>query len=322
MRISPVHMVAIAIIRREGSLSKAAEALNSSQPALSRLVSELEQRLGSPLFDRSDRPWRLTRIGEELAQLGLTVEASQNRAEQFVEEFRSGTGGQVRFAGPPFFVDALVSPMIARFQNHHPNIQVVQAYGYPSELTRKVQSGELDLAVCPLDPLEDTGGLSFTNVLSARNVVAARWNHPLREQKKRIQASQLADFAWVAPPENSPLRSDLQNSLLEAGLQNIKVAYSGAGLAGQVNHLKNSDCLTILPHSVVFEMRHQREITALPFSLAAPVRSLGLLTRGDAFVSPVTALLKEHFIAEFGVIRGLIRRHENIVLWGNSAGSS
>ncbi len=296
-------------------------ALNTSQPALSRVVSDLEHRLGIPLFDRSERPWKMTRLGDELAQIGLNVESSQERAGRLVNEFRSGLGGQIRFAGPPFFVDALVAPMIARFQSHHPTIRIEQSYGYPIELTNKVQGGELDLAMCPLDPLQDTSGLSFVSVLPVRNVIAARHGHPLLSQKKAIVVSQLADYAWVAPPENSPLIADLRSSLLNAGLQSVTIGYSGAGLAGQINHLRNSDCLAILPHSVVFEMRHDQSITALPFSLTAPVRSLGLMSRKGRFLSPIAELLRDHFVAEFGVIQGLIGRHERTVLWGNSASS-
>lgn len=321
MKISPTQIVAISVIRREGNLSRAAEALNSSQPALSRLVTELEQRLGSPLFDRSSRPWKMTHIGDALAQQGANIEASQARAERFVDELKLGSRGSLRIGGPPFFMDTLVAPMIARFQGRHPGIQIDQSYGYPTELTRKVQNGEVDLAICPLDPFEDTGSLSFVNVLPARNVVAARWDHPLFTRKRPVDSADLAEYSWIAPPENSPLRYDLQSSLLAAGLQNIRIAYSGAGLTGLVNYLKNSDCLTILPHSVVFEMRHQQEISALPFKLTAPVRSLGLLIKAAAAQVASVSLLHEHVEAEFDVVRDLIRRHENLVLWGNSSKS-
>lgn len=157
--------------------------------------------------------------------------------------------------------------------------------------------------------------------MQARNVIAARCDHPLLVQKKPIRATQLAEYPWIAPPENSPLRSDLQTSLLAAGLQNIKIAYSGAGLAGQLNYLKNSDCLTVLPHGVVIELRHQREVTALPFPLTAPVRSLGLLSKKKLLRAPVTSLLEKHFISEFELISTLIRRDESTVLWGNSSGT-
>ena len=92
-------------------------------------------------------------------------------------------------------------------------------------------------------------------------------------------------------------------------------------LAGQVNHLRNLDCLAILPHSVVFEMRHDQSISALPFSLTAPVISLGLMSRRGRLLAPIAKLMRHHFVAEFGVIKGLIERHERRVLWSNSASS-
>lgn len=317
MKINPSHLISLATIRRETSLSKAAEALNSSQPALSRLVSDLELRLGAPLFDRSSRPWKTTALGEALALQGLNVETAQARAERALDEMRAGSRGVLKIGGPPFFIDTLVAPMIARFQQSNPGIQVDQSYGYPVELTRKVQSSDIDLAICPLDPLEDTVGLQFEQVLPARNVIAARKDHPLTKLR-RIQPQDLKNYAWISPPQNSPLRMDLQSSLLAAGLQNVRIAYSGAGFTGIANHLRNSDCLTVLPHSVVFELRRQGEIVALPFVLTAPVRSLGLLTKAKSLRAKITDSFHDHLTREFNAIRDQIRRHEESVLWGNS----
>ena len=105
------------MIRRERGLTRAALALGTSQPALSRLVSDLEIRLDAPIFDRSARPWSLTKLGASLALQGASILRAQEFASREVQEFRSGTKGMLRIAGPPFFTDGVNSRLLPTFRD-------------------------------------------------------------------------------------------------------------------------------------------------------------------------------------------------------------
>ena len=117
MKIDPKHLALVEVIRAEATLSRAAEVLGTSQPALSRSLSDLEIRLGAPIFDRSKRPWALTRLGEALARQGATVLRAQARAAQDFDAFRSGAKGRLRLAGPPFITDGAVAPLLPAFRS-------------------------------------------------------------------------------------------------------------------------------------------------------------------------------------------------------------
>ncbi|MGO8134309.1 hypothetical protein ACC730_37860, partial [Rhizobium ruizarguesonis] len=62
----------------------------------------------------------------------------------------------------------------------------------------------------------------------------------------------------------SPLLADLRALLLSFGETEIKIRYSGGSLMGVINYLKAAEALTIMPHSVVFALRKEKAITALP----------------------------------------------------------
>lgn len=315
MKLDPKHLFAIASINRTGGLTGAARELNTSQPALSRLVADLEARLGAPLFDKRVRPWRLTALGVSLAQQGQVIQIAQERAGRAVEQFLVGDDGVIRVGGTPFFVDAIVSGMVAEFQKSYGNIRVDQSYGYPDQLIKLLLGGEIDVAICPIDVLDEELDLDFTPLLAARNVVACRADHPL-VGKPNLKPDALLNYPWIAPPPGSPLNLDLRSSLARLELERVRIAYSGGTLASVVNHLRISDCMAVLPHSVVFAMRQRGGISALPIELEAPTRTLGLLTTGGSNQPRSIVNFADHLIASFDLIRDQIRRHEEIIVWG------
>ena len=152
-------------------------------------------------------------------------------------------------------------------------------------------------------------------VLSGRNVVACRVTHPLL-MKRRPQPSQLLEYPWVAPPPGSPLLADLHSLLLSFGATEIKIRYTGGSLMSLVNYLKGIDALTVLPHSVVFALRNDKSITALPVSVPHPEWALGLLRRTTAAQTPAIENFSQHIRQSFERLQLLIHRHEQPVVWG------
>ena len=187
----------------------------------------------------------------------------------------------MRVGGTPFFMDALIAGMIAEFQNLHPDVRIDQSYGYFPDLRAALNADQIDLAICPIDILDEGSGLEFQQILPGRNVVACRVTHPLL-LKRKPQPAHMLDFPWIAPPPGSPLLADLRSMLLSFGATEIKIRYSGGSLMSVVNYMKAADALTIMPHSVVFAQRNEKSITALPVSIPHPERALGLLRRSDA----------------------------------------
>lgn len=317
MKIDPRHLMQVAAIVEAGGMTEGAALIGATQPALSRTVAMLEARLGAPLFHRGRRPLEATPLGRALAEQGAAVRVAAERASKAVESFRHGSAGAIRVGGTPFFTDALISPMIASFQRDNPGVRVDQSYGYPAELIARLRAGGLDLAVCPIEVLDPDADLAFDEVLPGRNVVACRADHPLLAVRP-LRPAALLDFPWIEPPPGSPLNADLRSTLLSLGAERLRVSYSGGSLASIVNHMKASDCLAVLPHSVVFAMRKAGEISALPLELDHPPRALGVLRQRGPGRLPAAERFAAHVSREFAALRDLIRRHEQVVIWGRS----
>lgn len=315
MKIDERHLVQLAAVVQAGGVTEGAALIGMSQPAVSRTLSMLEKRLGEPLFLKGRRPLQPTALGRALADHGQAMLAASRKASELVDSFRQGQSGLVRVGGTPFFMDALISGMIAEFQQAHPDVRVDQSYGYLPDLRAALHTDRIDLAICPVDILDEGSGLSFVEILPGRNVVACRAGHPLLGRRK-LAARQLLDYPWIAPPPGSPLHDDLRSLLLSIGATEIRIRYAGGSLTSAINYMKATDALTVLPHSVVFAFRHEEALTALPLQIPHPERALGLLRMADTPRSPAVDRFLQHVSRSFHNLRHLIGRHEHAVIWG------
>ncbi len=315
MKIDERHLIQLAAVVKTGGVTEGAALLGLAQSAVSRTLSMLERRVGEPLFIKGRRPLQPTSFGLALAEHGFVMLAASRKASDLVESFRIGTSGVVRVGGTPFFMDSLIAGLCAEFQVTHPDVRIDQSYGYFPDLRAGLKADQIDIAICPIDILDEGSGLEFQQILPGRNVIACGVTHPLL-LKRKPQPSQLLNYPWVAPPPGSPLLADLRALLLSFGGTEIKVRYSGGSLMGVINYLKVSDALTVMPHSVVFAQRKERSITALPINIPHPERALAILKRVDGPRAPAVEQFANHIRSGFQTLRHLIKRHEEAVIWG------
>lgn len=313
MKVDERHLIQLAAVINAGGVTEGAALLGMTQPAVSRTLAVLEKRLGEPLFVKGKRPLRPTPFGRALANHGQAMLLSSRKASELIDSFRLGTAGAVRVAGTPFFMDGLISGLIADFHGERPDVRVIQSYGYMPDLQEAIRADRIDLAVCPIDVL-DNADLEFQTILPGRNVVACRVTHPLL-LKKKLKGPEVLDYPWIAPPPNSPLQADMRALLLSFGSTGVSIPYVGGSLASTMNYLKRSDALTILPHGVVFAYRKEREITALPLRVPHPERALGILRLAGSPPSPAVRAFSASIAKAFGSLGELIRRHEQSVVW-------
>jgi DNA-binding transcriptional LysR family regulator len=314
MKIDPRHLQLLAAIVDKGGLTEGAERLGKSQPSVSRTLSDLEKRVGEPLFHPGRRPLQPTELGLALAEHGAEILRASELAEGLVDRVQSGKSGAVNVGGTPFFMDGVISSVIAEFQQTHPNVQINQSYAYADDLIPRLANGSLDLAICPMpiDAIPDE--LAFERILKGRNVIACRSDHPLN-RKSGVKLEDISKFAWIAPPVGSPLHADLKLALSGMGLSNYKVAFSGGSLSSVVNILQGSDSLTVLPYSVVFSLQKQFDITALRVKIDHPKRDLGILRLKSNRPTPTARRFQKYIVTVFKTLARTIEHREKSALW-------
>ena len=134
-------------ILKEGSFSKAAEALYVSQPSLSATIRRIEDKISAPIFDRSTTPVTLTEIGAEYVRCATEIEATEKNFEKFLEDNLSLSNGKIRIGGASFFSAYILPHMISEFNRHYPNITIELFEDNSKSLMAKIQEGKIDLAL-------------------------------------------------------------------------------------------------------------------------------------------------------------------------------
>lgn len=315
MKLNERHLMQLAAVLEAGGVSEGAAMLGMTQSAVSRSLSMLEDRVGQPLFVKGRRPLQATALAAQLAIHGRAILAASRQATDAVRGYVKGTRGVVRVGGVPFFMDAMISQMIAEFHREEPEVTVHQSYGNLPELTAALEAGLIDLGVVPIGSTHPGPAFAFTEILPGRNIVACRPGHPLM-RRPRPQAIDLAAYPWIAPLPGSPLMSDLQMILMSIGVSELNVRYSGGSLMSVINFLAGSDALAVLPFSVVFAQRKENRVTVLPFDIPQPNRSLGILRLTGGTRTPAAERFAHHVVTAFDELKHIIKRHENSVVWG------
>ena len=130
-----------------GSLSKVATAYGTSQPHVSRQISELEEECGGRLFQRTGRGVVLTDLGQRIAP---KVRAWLTSTEQLVNDIRTSAGtpiGTVRIGSLPSTAHPLVTLLYYQLRDRYPLIRLVVREGQGAQLERWLEDGSVDLAL-------------------------------------------------------------------------------------------------------------------------------------------------------------------------------
>src|SRR5262245_17623921 len=139
-------------VARAGSFSRAADELRIAQPALSRQIRKLEDRLGVSLLVRHGRGVRLTSAGALLLE---GVEALGDQLNRLDERVRSGGDaavGHVSLGVPPAAGLLVVPPTVERFAAQWPQVTLHVREGISSSLQEWLLDGRIDIAVLHTPP--------------------------------------------------------------------------------------------------------------------------------------------------------------------------
>lgn len=134
-------------VYKEHSFSKAAANLYISQPALSATVKKVEERIGSPLFDRSVNPIQLTECGRKYIKSVEEIMDIQNNFENYVNNLNELKTGNIAIGGSNLFTSYILPPIIANFTNKYPQVKFNLVEANTPELLSKLSNNTLDFVI-------------------------------------------------------------------------------------------------------------------------------------------------------------------------------
>ncbi len=135
-------------VANEGSVTRAANRLYVSQPAISKSISSLERELGFALFHRRDSSLVLTHPGEELYRFFTRTMDEYHSILRSIERDRGPGGTVIRVACPSTWdPDAFYVPIMEHFAQHYPNMRLSVECFPIGEIVMAVKNGQVDVAL-------------------------------------------------------------------------------------------------------------------------------------------------------------------------------
>ena len=154
MDLQIAHLRTLQAIARHGSFSRAAQALNLTQPAVSMQVRHLERALGLSLLERVGKRAFPTRAGQLLLTHADRALRDLEAGVERVQGLRGVVAGRVRLGTSASISIYLLPPALRRFRARYPETEIVIVTGNAAEITRAVVANTLDVGIVSL-PVRD-----------------------------------------------------------------------------------------------------------------------------------------------------------------------
>lgn len=235
---------------------RAATVLNTSQPALSKSIRQLEYEVGAKLLERGRHGARPTVYGEALVLRYKRIEAELRGAVYDIEALKGLSQGHLTIGATRTVANALVPTAVSALKAAKPKIVVEIIEDRAAKLTEALKDGRLDVVVGPIygDPVGTELAEEF--LFESQLVVVTRPGHPLT-QRRRVTLSDLTAYQYVGSSADNTVARQVQLLLKTAKLAGLDYAVQSSSPQASKDIIRHSEYFGLMP-----EFRVEADIQA------------------------------------------------------------
>lgn len=289
-RLKTRQLLLLVALDEEGNIHRAAEVLAMTQPAASKLLKDLEDVLGVPLFERLPRGMKPTVYGEAMIRHARTALSSLNQAHDEVQELKAGRYGQVSVGTITTPGIMLLPQAIARVKQAHASLRVSVQVETSDVLMERMAQGRLDILVARLFAQHDKTALRFEALAEEPVVAIVRPGHPLLGVD-RLTLRDLNGWGWIVPPEGSVLRHRFDLMFREESLEAPANLIESTALLFVTKMIGEGDLIGLVAGDVAQYYQRHNLVAVLPIALPCQMDAFGLITRTDRPLSPAARVM-------------------------------
>ncbi|WP_240126941.1 LysR family transcriptional regulator [Thermomonas alba] len=279
-RLKPLR--AFCQVARLGSISRAAEALYLSQPAVTLQLQALERELGVRLFERSGRRLTPTREGELLYELARPlVEGLDTLATRFREQVRGLDAGELNVAAGSSTILYLLPPIVEAFRRQHPDVRLTLHNVTGASGLDLLRSDAVDLAVGSM--LDVPADLAYTPAYRFEPMLITPPDHPLAG-KRELALEDLSPYGLILPPKRLTTYR-----LVDLVFQQHRVPYTVALEVGGWEVIKQYVAMGLgisIVTAICLTAADRQRLAARSLARWFPARSYGVVIRRGKALSP------------------------------------
>jgi len=215
MKLEQLRLI-VEIARQDYNVSRAAETLAAPQPAVSRQLKALERELGVDLFVRSQNRLRgPTRPGKEILEVAQRMVEDADNIAKIARDFGDMDQGRLTIATTHTQARYALPPLIQRFAQRYPHVEVMIRQASPAEILELVRKGDAD--VCIGSESAEGADLLLFPCYPMQRIVLTPSDHPLLAMR-RLTLQALARYPIITYDAPALGRSRLTQSFAAQGL--------------------------------------------------------------------------------------------------------
>ncbi len=295
----------VAVAEQE-SFTKAAANVHLSQPALSKIVKNLEEELKVELFDRSTRKLKLTDAGEIVYQEALKLTASLTDLTLRLDNLMNSPTGTIRIGIPPL-IGTLFFPSIARsFHNQYPKISLELVEFGAKKLVEFVEEEKVDIAIIVL-PVNNPKFEIYPFIQEEFAFFCAK-THKFANRTS-LSLKELSEEKFILFSKQFTLHDRIIWECVNAGFT-PSVPYESSQWDLISELVAEEFGIAILPQSIYSKMNHDK-ITMVPLVNPTPLWELGFAVKKNSYISFANRKLID-FLVSYSEDHKLIKKNQPI----------
>lgn len=260
-------------LARHGHFGRAADACAISQPAMSMQIKELEESLGTELFERSARQVRLTNFGEAFAPRVRDILRSVDELSDLARASQDRLLGRLRIGVIPTIAPYLLPTIIGNLTRSNVGLDIHVRETVTPKLIRELAEGRLDTAIVALPVSEP----SLTEVaLFAENFVLVR---PREDEGKPVPTREMLRELRLLLLEEGHCFRDQALSFCNMHAALPRELLDGSSLSTLVQMVSAGIGVTLIPEMAVAVETRSASVSITRFKKPKPSRTIGMIWR-------------------------------------------
>ncbi|AGB78283.1 transcriptional regulator [Enterobacteriaceae bacterium strain FGI 57] len=282
-RIRLRHLHTFVAVAQQGTLGRAAETLNLSQPALSKTLNELEQLTGTRLFERGRLGAQLTLVGEQFLTHAVKVLDALNSAGQALTRKEGSHHDVVRIGALPTAALGILPMVLGQFHQQQHDVTLQVATMNNTMLLAALKSGDIDFGIGRMSDPELMTGLTYELLFLESLKLVVRPDHPLLHEN--ITMSRVMEWPVVVSPKGTVPRQNAETLLQSQGCKMPAgcIETLSASLSRQLT--VDYNYVWFVPSGAVRDDLRRGALTSLPIATQGQGEPIGVLTRVDSPLS-------------------------------------
>jgi DNA-binding transcriptional LysR family regulator len=294
------HLKLIVSLADYEQISAAASMLNMSQPAASRMLSEMESLLDAPLYERQSKGIQLTPYGLAFARRARTILLELSEANREITDLRNGTGGSVFLGAVTAPAVQIIVPAIRKIREKYPRININVAVETSNVLARELLASRYDFILARIP--EDMNARLFVaqEVGVEKACLVVRRDHPLA-QLQTIDVAALSDHDWVFQLVGSLLNRSVEKLFLARGAALPSRIVNTSSLLMTLVMVRETDAIAPMALDVAKRFVAQTgdgTLAILPLGFDIMVEPFSIISMKERQLSPAAATVHEIILAE------------------------